>query len=107
MNPVDAERLIRELGPQVLGSLTRRYCDFAAAEDAVQEALLAAARQWPAEGIPENPKAWLTHVASRRMVDEIRGEVARRKREMDAAWRRAPALRRCPKPRAWTTTRSF
>jgi RNA polymerase sigma factor (sigma-70 family) len=86
VKPVDAERLIRELGPQVLGSLTRRYCDFAAAEDAVQEALLAAARQWPAEGIPENPKAWLTHVASRRMVDEIRGEVARRKREMDAAW---------------------
>ena len=76
---------MRDLAPQVLGSLIRRYRDFSAAEDAVQEALLAAAKQWPADGMPENPKAWLIHVASRRMTDQIRSEVARRKRETESA----------------------
>lgn len=75
------EHLLREIAPQVLASLTRRYHDFAAAEDAVQEAMLAAIRQWPSEGVPENARAWLMHVASRRMTDQIRADVARRNRE--------------------------
>ena len=57
------EDLLRELAPQVLGALVRRYGDFDAAEDAVQEALLAAATQWPAEGVPDNPRGWLIQVA--------------------------------------------
>ena len=77
----DAEHLLRELAPQVLGVVARRFRDFSAAEDAVQEALLAAFRQWPQEGIPENPRAWLVRVASRRMTDMIRSEIARRQRE--------------------------
>jgi RNA polymerase sigma factor (sigma-70 family) len=73
--------LLRELTPQVLGTVVRRFHDFAAAEDAVQDASLAAAIQWPSGGIPDNPRAWLTHVAFRRMVDNIRSEAARRRRE--------------------------
>jgi RNA polymerase sigma factor (sigma-70 family) len=76
-----SERLLRELAPQVLGVVARRFRDFSLAEDAVQEAMLAAFRQWPNEGIPENPRAWLIRVASRRMTDMIRSEVARRERE--------------------------
>jgi RNA polymerase sigma factor (sigma-70 family) len=76
------EHLLRELAPQVLGAIVRRFGDFAASEDAVQEALLAAAMQWPREGIPENPRAWLIHVAKRRMTDQVRTEIARREREM-------------------------
>lgn len=79
------EQLLRELTPQVLGAVTRRFRDFAAAEDAVQEALLAAALQWPREGVPDNPRGWLIQVASRRMVDCLRSEVARRRREAEAA----------------------
>jgi RNA polymerase sigma factor (sigma-70 family) len=79
------EHLLRELAPQVLGAILRRYRDFAAAEDAVQEALVAAATQWPREGVPDNPGAWLTQVASRRMTDRIRSDVARRQRETAAA----------------------
>src|SRR5262245_15564630 len=78
---LQVEDRLRELAPQVLGSIVRRYGDFAAAEDAVQEALLAAAMQWPREGLPENPRGWLIHVAARRMTDHIRSEVARRRRE--------------------------
>jgi RNA polymerase sigma factor (sigma-70 family) len=73
--------LLRELAPQVLGAVVRRHDDFSAAEDAVQEALIAAAAQWPAEGIPDNPRGWLHHVALRRMTDHLRGELARRRRE--------------------------
>ena len=80
-----SEHLLRELAPQVLGAVIRRFRDFAAAEDAVQEALLAAAVQWPREGVPDNPRAWLIQVASRRMTDHVRSEVARRRRETDAA----------------------
>jgi RNA polymerase sigma factor (sigma-70 family) len=76
-----SEHLLRELAPQVLGAVVRRYGDFAAAEDAVQEALTAAALKWPEEGVPENPKAWLIQVAGRRMTDHIRAELARRRRE--------------------------
>jgi RNA polymerase sigma factor (sigma-70 family) len=76
-----SENLLRELAPRVLGAVIRRYGDFAAAEDAVQEALLAAAMQWPHEGVPDNPRGWLIHVAGRRMTDHIRAELARRRRE--------------------------
>jgi RNA polymerase sigma factor (sigma-70 family) len=79
------EHLLRELTPQVLGLVVRRFRDFAAAEDAVQEASFAAAMQWPREGLPENPRAWLTQVAYRRMADHIRTESARRRRENEAA----------------------
>lgn len=71
----------REGAPQVLATLARRYADFDAAEDAVQEALVAAALQWPTAGLPDNPVAWLTTVATRRMVDGIRSDSARRARE--------------------------
>jgi RNA polymerase sigma factor (sigma-70 family) len=76
-----AERLLRDLAPQVLGAVVRRFGDFASAEDAVQEALLAAAMQWPEQGVPEHPRAWLIHVASRRIADHVRSEAARRRRE--------------------------
>jgi RNA polymerase sigma factor (sigma-70 family) len=79
-----SERLLRELAPQALGAMIRRFRDFSAAEDAVQEALLAAAMQWPKEGLPENPRGWLIQVASRRMTDLQRSESARRRRETAA-----------------------
>ncbi len=79
------EHLLRELTPQVLGVVVRRFRDFAAAEDAVQETSLAAALQWPRDGLPENPRAWLTQVAFRRMTDHIRSESSRRRRESEAA----------------------
>jgi RNA polymerase sigma factor (sigma-70 family) len=75
------EHLLRELAPQVLGAVVRRYGDFGAAEDAVQEALTAAALQWPRTGVPENPRAWLIQVAARKLTDQIRSESARRRRE--------------------------
>ncbi|HEX6368487.1 MAG TPA: sigma-70 family RNA polymerase sigma factor [Longimicrobium sp.] len=74
-------RLLRDLAPQVLGAVARRHGDFDAAEDAVQEALVAAATQWPAQGIPQNPRGWLYHVALRRITDHLRSEMARRRRE--------------------------
>lgn len=76
-----SEQLLRDLAPQVLGAMVRRFRDFANAEDAVQEALVAAATQWPREGVPDNPRGWLIQVASRRMTDYVRSEVARRLRE--------------------------
>ena len=79
------EPLLRELTPQVLGTVVRRFRDFAASEDAVQEALLAAALQWPREGLPDSPRAWLTQVAFRKMADYIRSESARRNREHETA----------------------
>ncbi|HEX3769673.1 MAG TPA: sigma-70 family RNA polymerase sigma factor [Polyangiaceae bacterium] len=78
------EGLLRELAPVALGALMRRFRDFGAAEDAVQEALLAAATQWPRDGLPDSPRAWLVGVASRRLLDHLRSEAARRRRE-DAA----------------------
>ncbi|MCA9644207.1 MAG: sigma-70 family RNA polymerase sigma factor [Polyangiaceae bacterium] len=81
MNPFHVERLLRDVAPQVLGVLVRRYGDFAAAEDVLQEALIAAAQQWPEQGTPENPCGWLVHVAKRRMQDIQRAELARRRRE--------------------------
>jgi RNA polymerase sigma factor (sigma-70 family) len=79
------EDLLRELAPQVLGTLVRRHSQFDACEDAVQEALLAAARQWAADGVPDNPRSWLLAVASRRLVDAWRSESARQQREEAAA----------------------
>jgi RNA polymerase sigma factor (sigma-70 family) len=81
------EDLLRELAPRVLGALIRRYGDFADAEDAVQEALLAAATTWPAEGKPDNPLGWLIRVASRRLANQYRSDDARRRREeLAASW---------------------
>ena len=77
--------LLRDLAPQVLGAVARRHEDFATAEDAVQEALIAAATQWPVEGIPRNPRGWLYHVAVRRLTDHVRSELARRRREDEVA----------------------
>jgi RNA polymerase sigma factor (sigma-70 family) len=79
------ESLLRDLAPRVLGAVVRRFGDFAAAEDAVQEALIAASVQWPEQGLPENPRGWLIRVASRRMTDHVRSELARRRRETAAA----------------------
>jgi RNA polymerase sigma factor (sigma-70 family) len=75
------ERLLRELAPQVLGATVRRFHDFAASEDAVQDALIAAALQWPQDGIPDNPRGWLVRVAHRRMADQLRSDISRRNRE--------------------------
>jgi RNA polymerase sigma factor (sigma-70 family) len=75
------EDLLRELAPRVLGALVRRYGHFDACEDAVQEALLAAAVQWPESGTPANPHGWLQTVATRRLIDQLRGDDARRQRE--------------------------
>ncbi len=79
--PQPIESLLRKLAPLVLGTLLRRYGSFDSCEDAVQEALLAAALKWPSEGIPDNPKAWLITIASRRQIEVWRNEKARRRRE--------------------------
>jgi RNA polymerase sigma factor (sigma-70 family) len=75
------EDLLRQLAPEVLGAVVRRYGNFDLAEDAVQEALLAASLQWPTQGVPDSPRGWLIRVASRRLTDLLRGEQARRRRE--------------------------
>ncbi len=92
------ENLLRELAPQVLGAVIRRFGDFAAAEDAVQEALLAAALQWPEEGVPDNPRGWLIHVAARRMTDHVRAELARRRRETFVVMQAPPHEQVAPGP---------
>ncbi|MEV3971722.1 sigma-70 family RNA polymerase sigma factor [Streptomyces sp. NPDC050698] len=81
----EIEDLLRRHAPQVLGALVRRYGHFDAAEDAVQEALLAAAMRWPSVGVPGNPRGWLIRVASRRLTDTLRSAEARRQREERAA----------------------
>lgn len=87
MTQREVEDLLRTLAPQVLGILVRRHSAFSACEDAVQEALLAAATQWPERGVPDNPRAWLLTVAGRRLTDEWRSERARRDREVAVALR--------------------
>ena len=82
---VRIEDLLRELAPQVLGTLMRRYGQFDACEDAVQEALLAASLRWAEKGVPDNPRSWLVTVATRRLIDEWRSDGARRRREETAA----------------------
>ncbi|TCC44558.1 sigma-70 family RNA polymerase sigma factor [Kribbella capetownensis] len=90
--PAALEDLLRELAPQVLGALVRRYGHFGTAEDAVQEALLAAAQQWPEDGVPDSPRGWLISVASRRLTDLLRREQARRRREDRVAqWASGPS----------------
>ncbi|HEX6445257.1 MAG TPA: DUF6596 domain-containing protein [Streptosporangiales bacterium] len=90
--------LLRVQAPQVLAALLRRYGGFEACEDAVSEALLAATVRWPEEGVPDHPRAWLTTVASRRLVDQVRGERARRRRELAAATNRPADAERVPAP---------
>jgi RNA polymerase sigma factor (sigma-70 family) len=92
VNPeLTLEDLLRDLAPQVLGVVIRRFGDFGAAEDAVQEALLAAALHWPREGVPANPRGWLIQTAVRRRTDRLRSEQARKQREFVAAMREPPA----------------
>jgi RNA polymerase sigma factor (sigma-70 family) len=85
------EGLLRESAPWALAAVARRFGDFADAEDAVQEAMIDATRQWPAQGLPESPTGWLIHVASRRMTDRIRSEAARRDREQAVGAEDLPA----------------
>jgi RNA polymerase sigma factor (sigma-70 family) len=85
-------RAVRRLVPEVLSALVRRHGHFDACEDAVQEALLAAAAQWPVQGWPDSPKAWLVTVASRRLTDQLRSNAARRRREETEAARTPPPL---------------
>jgi RNA polymerase sigma factor (sigma-70 family) len=92
------EHLLRELAPQVLGAVVRRYGDFGAAEDAVQEALTAAAFQWPRAGVPENPRGWLIQVAARKLTDQIRSESARRRRETKIVLETPPEENMVPSP---------
>lgn len=82
---LDVEPLLRTLAPHVLGAMVRRFRDFTASEDAVQEALIAAAMQWPRDGLPDNPRGWLVRVAQRRMVDHLRSEASRRNRDAAVA----------------------
>ncbi|MDO3705826.1 sigma-70 family RNA polymerase sigma factor [Micromonospora sp. C28SCA-DRY-2] len=90
------EDLLRRLAPQVLGALVRRYGHFDTAEDATQEALIAAATGWPRDGVPDNPRAWLITVASRRLTDLLRSEQARQRREDAVARRVLPEQRLAP-----------
>jgi RNA polymerase sigma factor (sigma-70 family) len=92
----EVEGLLRRLAPQVLGALVRRYGHFDTAEDAVQEALLAAATRWPTDGVPEQPRGWLITVAARRLTDLLRNEQARQRREEAVAQRVLPEQWRAP-----------
>jgi len=95
-DPTPVEDLLRDLAPQVIGSLTRQSGDFDAAEDAVQEALIAAADHWSREGIPENPRAWLQRTAGRRLIDQRRSEQARANRELQVGLDLAVAAETLP-----------
>jgi RNA polymerase sigma factor (sigma-70 family) len=92
LTPESAEDLLRELAPQVLGALMRRYGGLDACEDAVQEALLAAATQWTQAGIPDNPHGWLVTVASRRLTDWLRSDSSRRRREREDTFATPPSV---------------
>jgi RNA polymerase sigma factor (sigma-70 family) len=87
----DAVRALRDAAPSALAVLVRRYGDFEACEDAMQEALIAASSQWPRDGVPDSPRAWLVQVASRRYIDQVRSDVARRRREALVADLEPPA----------------
>ena len=104
----DVEHLLRTEAPQVLGALVRRFGRFDIAEDAVQEALLAASRTWPADGVPENPRSWLIRIGYRRMVDLLRSDQARRRREQQAGMAelamQEPARQRTPRRRPTTAS---
>ena len=94
----DVEDLLREAAPRVLAAVVRRFGDFGDSEDAVQEAMIDAARQWPAQGTPESPTGWLIHVASRRMTDRIRSDSARRGARGRGSRPTAEARRPRPEP---------
>jgi RNA polymerase sigma factor (sigma-70 family) len=94
----EVDDLLRDLAPQVLGALVRRYAHFDTCEDAVQEALLAAAVQWPDHGVPDNPRGWLITVAARRMTDQVRSVQASKRREMDLAAMAPPDAFVAPAP---------
>ncbi|MFZ0216034.1 MAG: sigma-70 family RNA polymerase sigma factor, partial [Candidatus Dormiibacterota bacterium] len=98
MPATELEDLLRRLAPQVLGAIVRRYGHFDTAEDATQEALIAAAVQWPKEGVPESPRAWLVTVASRRLTDLLRSEQARQRREDVIAQWTLPEQQLAPAP---------
>ena len=100
MSETEIEGLLRQLAPQVLSAVVRRYGHFDTAEDATQEALLAAATQWPSDGIPAIPRAWLITVASRRLTDLLRNEQARQRRESVVAERTLPEELLAPGPDA-------
>jgi RNA polymerase sigma factor (sigma-70 family) len=100
MRETEIEGLLRHLAPQVLGAVVRRFGHFDMAEDATQEALLAAATQWPADSIPANPRGWLITVASRRLTDLLRSEQARQRRENTVAERTLPEEWLAPAPDA-------
>jgi RNA polymerase sigma factor (sigma-70 family) len=103
---LSVEDLLRELAPQVLGAVMRRFRDFESAEDAVQEALIAAATEWPARGLPDNPRGWLIQVAVRRLIDDYRREQARRRRQGLALAQEPSHAQIAPAPDAdWTTER--
>jgi predicted RNA polymerase sigma factor len=89
MTAEELEQVWRHCAPDLLAALVRRYRDFNDAEDAVQDALLAAAQQWPIDGVPDNPKGWLIRVASRRLLDQLRSDRARIDREHLVAGRTA------------------
>jgi predicted RNA polymerase sigma factor len=89
--PSTIEDLLRELSPQVLGALVRKSGDFDAAEDAVQEALVAAALHWPRDGVPATPRGWLIQTATRRLIDQLRNERSRREREILALRQEPPS----------------
>ncbi|HEV7628592.1 MAG TPA: sigma-70 family RNA polymerase sigma factor, partial [Streptomyces sp.] len=95
-SPKRIEDLLRARAPQVLGALVRRFGHFDLAEDAVQEALVAAARTWPEQGTPTNPRGWLIKVASRRLTDALRSEEARRRRESETMALEPPGASRAP-----------
>ena len=88
--PSSVEDLLRNLAPQVLGALVRKSGDFDAAEDAVQEALVAAAKHWPRDGVPATPRGWLVQTATRRLIDQRRNERSRRERETLAVRQEPP-----------------
>ncbi len=92
------EHLLRELAPQVLAAVVRRYGDFSSAEDAVQEALTAAAFQWPRSGEPDDPRAWLIQVAARKLTDQLRSDSARRRRETKIVLETPPEDNVAPTP---------
>lgn len=104
----DIEDLLRRLAPRVLAALVRRYGHFEIAEDAVQEALLAAALQWPDGGVPDSPEGWLIRVASRRLTDQLRSELAGRRRadRVAAQTRRTSFWRRPQTSRTWRARRT-
>jgi RNA polymerase sigma factor (sigma-70 family) len=90
-NGPELEHLLRTEAPQVLGALVRRFGHFDIAEDAVQDALLAAAQQWPTRGIPEHPRGWLIRVGYRRMIDQLRADQLRQRREYQLGSQPTPA----------------